>query len=201
MNLHADSPYQDLKIADWQEKTRALVAEHPLKSRELVEVTLKAWDDIFSSAIGTRAFQVGADVFPPPQIMGFLLHELVGLELAHRYPGIWRGAETAGEKDLTYIPDARYSVEIKTSSSRGKIFGNRSYAQEAQTLKKSKSGYYLAINFEKFTPQRKRPGITRVRFGWLDHGDWLGQTAATGQQARLGADVDRFKLLDLLLPK
>lgn len=201
MNLHADSPYWGLEIADWEEKTEALVAEHPLKSQELVEVTLQAWDDIFTSAIGTSAFQVGVDVFPPPQIMGFLLHELIALELTHRYPRAWRGAETASEKDLMYIPDTKYSVEIKTSSSRGKIFGNRSYAQEAQSFKKSKSGYYLAINFEKFTPQRKRPSITRVRFGWLDHGDWLGQTAATGQQARLDADVDRFKLLDLLLPK
>ncbi|MGK7921714.1 MAG: ScaI family restriction endonuclease [Trichodesmium sp.] len=38
-----------------------------------------------------------------------------------------------------------------------------------------------------------------VRFGWLDQDDWQGQVAATGQQARLSSDVERYKLLELPL--
>jgi hypothetical protein len=87
------------------------------------------------------------DLFPRPQIMAYFLHELIPLEFSDRYPGIWRREETSDEKDLVYIPDQWFSVEIKTSSSNGRIFGNRSYTQETQTIKKSKSGYYLAVNF------------------------------------------------------
>jgi hypothetical protein len=133
--------------------------------------------------------------------MGFLIHELVALELANRYHGIWRKAKIACEKDLVYVPDERYSVEIKTSSHKKSIFGNRSYAQKSEKRKKDKSGYYLAINFEKFSDQKLDPGIQLVRFGWLDHEDWTGQVSATGQQAKLSSDVENNKLLKLPLEK
>lgn len=97
------------------------------------------------------------------------------------------------------MTDKHFSFEIKTSSSARSIFGNRSYAQKADTTKKSKSGYYLAINFEKFTKIHQQPSIKLVRFGWLDHEDWMGQAAATGQQARLNRDVELYKLLELPL--
>ena len=164
---------------------------------EVVEVTLKAWSDIFASAIGSKPFAIGTHMFPSPQIMAFFLRELIPLELQERYPGTWRGDAAANEKDLVYLPDDLYSVEIKASSSPKSIFGNRSYAQRGTAQKKSKAGYYLAINFEKFALGRARPEITRIRFGWLDHEDWLGQIAATGQQARLDKEADRYKLLVL----
>jgi len=37
--------------------------------------------------------------------------------------------------------------------------------------------------------------LTRIRFGWLDHSDWAGQVAPTGQQAHLSADVVQNKLI------
>ncbi len=56
-----------------------------------------------------------------------------------------------------------------------------------------KSGYYLAVNFEKFSrTSQVNPGINLVRFGWLDLEDWQGQRAATGQQARLSRDKEGF---------
>ncbi len=128
--------------------------------------------------------------------MAFLLHELIPLEFSERYKGIWRAEQNANDKDLVYIPNNKYSIEIKTSSSTGKIYGNRSYAQEAQTDKKNKSGYYLAINFEKFQSE-KLPKITLIRFGWIDHEDWMGQKAATGQQSRLKSNVENFKMKKL----
>ncbi|SRR5579885_900051 len=194
------SPYDGLPVSEWERLTRQLIAEHPLDSNEIYEVVHQAWNSIFESKIGSKPFQIGVDIFPRPQIIAFLLHELIALEFTYRYPNIWRRDETADEKDLVYIPNEQYSVEIKTSSSARSIFGNRSYAQETTSAKKSKSGYYLAINFEKFTSTR-RPDITIVRFGWLDHSDWIGQTAATGQQARLKPDVERYKLLRLPLNK
>ncbi len=191
------SPYKGLRPEKWLDITRQLVKAHPLKATEVVEVVLATWDSIFDSRMGTGAFHIGKDIFPKPQIMGFFLHELIPLELATRYPKSWRGERTSGDKDIVYIPDDQYSIEVKTSSNPRHIFGNRSYAQEATKNKKVKSGYYLAVNFEKFSDDSKRPNILLVRFGWLDATDWIGQKAATGQQSRLPPDVENYKLLEL----
>lgn len=192
------SPYQGLSVNAWERRTRELIHEHPLDTTEIYEVTVNVWNDIFNSGIGSKPFKIGQDLFPRPQIMAYFLHELVPLEFTRRYPGAWRREETANEKDLVFIPNQKYSIEIKTSSSTKSIFGNRSYAQETENPKKSKSGYHLAINFQKFT-STQQPQIVAVRFGWLDHSDWIGQAAATGQQARLAPDVARYKLLQLPL--
>ena len=191
------SPYAGLPPEKWLEVTRQLVNEHPLKTAEIVDVVLTAWNSIFASSMGTRAFHIGKEIFPKPQIMGFFLHELIPLELAARYPKKWRGERSAGDKDIVYIPNDRLSIEVKTSSNPSHIFGNRSYAQGTTKNKKAKSGYYLAVNFQKFSTSLKRPNILLVRFGWLDSTDWIGQKAATGQQSRLPTEVESFKLLEI----
>lgn len=95
---------------------------------------------------------------------------------------------------MVYIPDDQFSIEIKTSSNKTQIFGNRSYAQIATSNKKSKAGYYLAVNFEKFEKTRKKPKILLIR---LDHSDWIGQKSTTGQQAKLSKETydKKFKTL------
>jgi len=129
--------------------------------------------------------------------MGFFLHEFIALELAARYPKKWRGEESKSDKDIVYIPDTNYSIELKTSSSANRIYGNRSYAQANSKSQKAKYGYYLAANFEKFSQKLTSPAIRLIRFGWLDLEDWVGQKAATGQQARLMPEVEKNKLLEL----
>jgi hypothetical protein len=160
-------------------------------------VVLGSWKAIFQSSIGPRKFRIGKDIFPKPQILGFLLHELIPLEFQSRHPKDWRPEQTAADKDLVHLKEAKFSVEIKTSSSSSSIYGNRSFAQEGGSAKKDKSGYYLAINFGKCTKSTPNPQITGIRFGWLDHSDWLGQKAATGQQARLAPEVESGKLLKI----
>ena len=193
------SPYEGLSVSEWESKTKELIDNHPLDANELYEVVHEVWNDIFESGIGSKPFRIGIDLFPRPQIMAFFLHELIPLELEFRYPMLWRREATTDEKDLVYIPDSFYSIEVKTSSSNQSIYGNRSYTQLGSISKKSKSGYYLAINFGKFTKSNPRPVINLVRFGWLDHEDWVGQAAATGQQARLSREVETYKLLKLPL--
>ena len=168
--------------------------------KDLVDVVLGSWSSIFESVFGAKGYRIGVDIFPKPQVMGFLLHELVALELAARHPDKWRGEQAGDDKDLVYVPDGRFSVEIKTSSDKAHIYGNRSYAQESSSAKKSKTGYYLAINFEKFSKTNHHPKITMIRFGWIDHADWQGQAAATGQQARLDPVVEGAKLVVLYRP-
>jgi len=195
------SPYSGLSVQKWEKRTRQLINNHPLDPKEIYSVVIKVWNDIFNSGIGSKPFRIGSDLFPRPQVMAYFLHELIPLEFAHRYPEKWRREETPDEKDMVYVPDLNYSIEIKTSSSPKNIYGNRSYTQKTTSAKKSKSGYYLAINFQKFlaTERARKPLITRVRFGWLDHNDWIGQTSASGQQARLSPAVEQYKLLELSL--
>ncbi len=191
------SPYNGLDSTKWLEVTKQLIKSHPLEPDEIVEVVLAAWESIFKSKMGTKGFLFGKQIFPKPQIMGFLLHELIPLELSVRYPNEWRGEKDASDKDIVYIPNEYFSIEVKTSSNPNHIYGNRSYAQATTKGKKSKTGFYLAINFEKFSKKIDRPNIRLIRFGWLDSDDWIGQKANTGQQSRLPTEVETCKLLEL----
>lgn len=191
------SPYDGVPVTGWTATTRTLIAQHPLDTAIIYEVAYTAWEAIATSRIGR--FQIGVDIYPKPQILGFLLHELIALDTTHRYPSTWRRDQTITDKDLVYIPNAHFSIEIKTSSSRRHIFGNRSYTQHSTRTQKAKSGYYLAINFDQLTPNTPYPPLRLVRFGWLDYTDWQGQSSATGQQARLNPAAEQFKLLALPL--
>lgn len=189
------SPYDNIAPEQWSAKTRELIDAHPLDMGDVVDIVHTCWAAIFQSHIGGK-FRIGHDIKPKPQFMGFLLHELIPLELQSRHPGEWRPEKSKDDKDLVYIPDPALSVELKTSSHPSKIFGNRSYAQEKDSKGKSKNGYYLTVNFQKFQPQGA-PKLTMIRFGWLDHTGWIGQAAATGQQARLRPESDKAKLQEL----
>ncbi len=213
--MDIQSPYRGVEKSRWSETTRDLIEAHPLDTSEIVEVVLESWASIFKSKIGVSGFTIGKHILLKPQTMGTFIEQLIALEFESRYPDVWHGERTAEDKDLVYVPDTRFSVEIKTSSSTKKIYGNRSYAQESKVGKKSKSGYYIAINFEKFSrttaiplsdtvlpfeessETTSLPRIRLIRFGWLDHTDWVGQAAATGQQASLDTYTEQAKLLTL----
>lgn len=194
----SNSPYLGKHVDQWNEVTEELLKRHPLDQEEIVDVVLQSWRDIFNSKLGPKEFQIGRDIFPQPQIMAFLLHELIPLELSSRHEKEWRRDQFGTDKDLVYVPDERFSIEIKTSSSANGVFGNRSYAQPTQGDKKSKSGYYLAVNFDGFTERTPTtPRIRKIRFGWLDHSDWKGQIAQSGQAATPSKEAKKYKLVTL----
>ena len=190
-----ESPYNGKPQEEWQDITVNLVCNHPLLP-ELADVVLESWNAIFKSKIGD--FYIGKDIFPEPQIMGFFLHDLIALYLSERHQGEYRLGSPHVEKDVHCIDDPDFSFEIKTSSNPTQIFGNRSYAQPASGNEaKSKDCFMLAVNFEKFTPENTRPQIKLIRFGYLEHSDWIAQAAATGQQARLSPETYRNKFVKL----
>jgi hypothetical protein len=194
----ADSPYFGLGVEQWEQVTQDLLKKHPLDTDEIVDVVLQSWGDIFNSKLGPKEFQIGRDIYPQPQIMAFLLHELIPLELESRHSKEWRRDQFGTDKDLVYVADEQFSIEIKTSSSANGIFGNRSYAQPTQADKKSKSGYYLAVNFDGFSGgETVHPRIRKIRFGWLDHSDWKGQAAQSGQAATPSKEAKAHKLVTL----
>jgi len=190
------SPYDGIPTDKWEQKTKELIEKYPLTPDYLVHVVLRSWDSILQTKIADR-LSIATDVRPKPQIMGFFLHEVIAYTIQMDLPSEWRKEKTADDKDVVCIADPNLSLEIKTSSHKNRIFGNRSYAQETITDKKSKSSYYLAVNFEPFDDEGNIPKITLVRFGWIDHTDWVGQSAASGQQARLSTDVETKKLISI----
>ncbi|MWB98316.1 ScaI family restriction endonuclease [Agromyces sp. MMS17-SY077] len=184
----SESPYFDVPDNERQAVTRELLREHPLSGQDVTNAVLDAWEDIFTSTIGVG--RIGIDIFPTPQIMGFLLHELIPLRVSSSHNG-WRKDSEASEKDLVFEPDLRFSTEVKTSSNSNLIYGNRSYGVENSGRgKKAKSGYYIAVNFQSWREAgRNQPRIRRVRFGWIDSTDWIAQTAETGQASSLPSIV------------
>lgn len=193
------SPYDGIPPAEWENRTEELLADYPIPRTEVVEVVLQEWASIFESGIGTNRLRIGEHLFPSPQVMGNYLHELVPYELRRRYPEGWRRDETGADKDLVWVADPdRWSTEIKTSSHKNQVFGNRSYAQ-AGNSKKTKSGFYLTINFEKWSDCHpgELPKVRLIRLGWLDHTDWIPQKAPTGQNARISKEAYAGKLSEL----
>lgn len=192
------SPYENLPDTQWKKVTKKLVNEHPLSSDILIDTVLKAWNGILNTKIADE-LQIGRDIFPTPQILGNYLHELIPVFLEKKYPGQWTRDIEKKDKDLVCVANPYYSIEIKTSSNANNIYGNASYGQEdsASASSKTKDGYYLAVNFEKFNPSNKDfiPRIRKIRFGWLDHSDWHSQNASSGQAATISPTVRDNKLL------
>lgn len=188
------SPYSNKQNNEWESITLKLIEEHPLTEKDIVDVVIDSWDQIFDSKIG--AFNIGKEIMPTPQIMSFLLHELVAHNLSLKYPGEYRVGTEKNEKDVVCEKDIKYSVEIKGSSHPNQIFGNRSYAQpNTKDVIKNKDGYYITINFEKFSKNAEnKPRILLIRFGYIEHNDWIAQNSATGQQARLTPEAYKSKL-------
>lgn len=190
------SPYIWKPVSERAIITQKLIENHPLNVDEIIEVVLRSRNDIFSSAIWSDDFYIWKDIFPTPQIMWFFLHELIPLNLSKIYKWIRSKDKNVSDKDLVYIPDITYSIEIKTSSQKW-LYWNRSYAHEWATSKKDKSWYYLWVNFEKFqnSQEPQKTEINMIRFWRLDHADWSWQAAQTWQQSSLSKDVLNNKLL------
>ena len=190
------SPYANEPEQRWSEITERLINEHPLSNEDIVSAVLEAWEGIMKTSIAGE-LQIGVDIFPTPQILGNYLHELIPVILERRYPGLWARDVQKKDKDLVCVQNPFYSCEIKTSSNANNIFGNASYGQEdsSNSTSKSRDGYYIAVNFEKFNPDNPnfKPRIRKIRFGWLDH----TQGASSGQQASIRPNVrdNKLKLL------
>lgn len=188
------SPYEGLSSDRWKAVTESLIADHPLSQAEILDAVQVAWTNLWQSRIGNEKDGCTlAEVGPPATVVGAFFERLLARELASRYPGRWLPG-AGSQKDLHFVPDERFSIELKTSGQAGfNIYGNRSYAQELQegsVRKKDKSGYYITVNFH-------GQALTLVRFGWIDAGDWKSQRASTGQMAGLDKDVYQGKLAEL----
>ena len=183
------SPYEKKPISDWLEVTNELVSIHPLKPF-IVDLCLKSWESILNGKINTYLNLRIKDMNISPQTLGALLHDVIPEYITKKVDGFKKG--DGKEKDVVCKYNEYFSFELKTSSQKA-IYGNRSYA--ISETGKSKTGYYLTINFEKITSEN--PRILRIQFGWLDHSDWKAQKSETGQQATLTKEAKEYKLITL----
>lgn len=178
-------------------KIRLLEKNTGLDTSKISRLVLDSWEDIFTITDENDKFIIGETVYPKPQIMGFILEVLIAKNFENLDCNEWEFDPTGYSKDITNKNDESLSIEIKTSSSQNRIYGNRSYANPGETSKKSKDSFYLAVNFEKISQEHPHPSITKIRFGYLTHKDWRGQKAASGQQAALPIVTERSKLVEL----
>lgn len=194
-------PYEGKHESEWPYITKQLIEQFPLDMDIIKNIVLESWDEIFTITNKKKDFIIGTTTYPKPQMMGFFLEELITQKINKLDPHTWIPDSTGYSKDLENIKDPKYSVEIKTSSSPRNIYGNRSYGQKGESAKKSKDGYYLAVNFEKFNKKNThfKPEIKLIRFGYLNYYDWNSQKSSTGQQARILAHVEKAKLLPIYI--
>jgi hypothetical protein len=63
-------------------------------------------------------------------MIGTLFERILSLHLEREYAGLWRGCRNVYiEKDLVFVPNQDFSVEVKVSGQKGfKILGNKSYS-------------------------------------------------------------------------
>ena len=192
----SNSPYDGHRVEDWKAITEDLVKAHPLFADEIRTLVTDGWNEVFESRIGSKGLRIGIDITLKGQALGALLHELIPREFADAHPTLWRPEETATDKDLVFIPDDNFSIELKTSSDPNQIRGNKSYVEPPVPGKKLKDGYYLVVNYEKLK-KGKIPNLIQIRFGWLDHCDWQTGESKRGQGATVKALAKEHKLIEI----
>jgi len=181
-------PFVEEKKEDWRQIRDDLISEHPLSLEEIKSTVLTSFKKLLDTKIGDPSdnLKIIKDVSISNQVMGAFLETII-LNEFKKLDDSWRQGSSA-EKDMIYEDDEIYSTEIKTSGQcTTEIFGNRSYSHDSTSAKKSKSGYYITINFH-------NANLFLIRFGWIDHRDWSGQDAPTGQAATLSKDIYKYKL-------
>jgi hypothetical protein len=151
------NPYENANVEQWLDITRELVRKHPL-TPQIVDLCLKSWESILNGKINTYLNMHIREMSISPQATGALLHDVIPEYINKNIPGFRKG--DGREKDIVCEYDDFFSLELKTSSQRS-IYGNRSYAKSESG--KVKSGYYLAINFEKIS--KENPKILLIQLG------------------------------------
>ena len=185
--------YEHKTANEWVAITNKLVKENPITDC-IVDLSLRTWKSILNGNVNSYLNLKISELDLSPQAVSNLFHDILPIYIERNVPN-WKKGTQAHEKDVVYMIDDKYSFEVKVSSSKNAIFGNRSYGQSSGDSKKSKDGYYLAVNIDKLSVDN--PNIRLIRFGWLNHTDWISQKAQTGQRSRLGKGVMdlKFKIL------
>lgn len=137
----------------------------------LVSASLSTMDIIAHSFIGPYPRAIA---LREPQAIGAIFHNLYPYELSKVAGVAVRMGHVKREPDVVIEDAPLYRLEIKSSSSRRGVFGNRSDTQPRATALKEKGAYYLVLNYDKgASAARRSPENLRIRFGFLTPNDWV----------------------------
>ena len=165
--------------------------EFPLNAFEIREIVEESLLDVLESPYGPMELLNGLDIFLTGQTIGNLFQMYFIERLCRMYPGIWREGRQKDEMDVVCIPKPEYSFELKTSSSKSGIYGNRSYTKKGLMTHKDRGGWLLAVNYKRPVPNNPSWKIYKIRFGRVDHADWNGQRSNTGQASSVSPIAKR----------
>ena len=192
-----NSPYANKPLNEWENITKKLVQQFPVKKHEMRTVVEDSFKDYLNLTISEFKLQVGKDIFFLAQATGVIIQKLITLKLSKLQKNTWKDGDKKYEKDVVNINKNQFSFEIKTSSSKSGIFGNRSMGHISKNKTKERSGYYLIINYKLPKEEDKDFQIYKLRFGWIDDNDWKGQNSPTGQQSTISSDCKSYKLVEI----
>ena len=100
-----------------------------------------------------------------------LLDDITDIDLIEYMKEHWSGVGKT-DKDFFKLPKY-FGIELKTSQSKGAT-GNKSYANaEHSENAKSKSAFYIIINYDKPSAPNYTVNNVHAYFGFLDQMDWV----------------------------
>lgn len=142
----------------------------------LRDAVLATWNDIEQASIaGVRLLDVADS-----GVVSNLFHSLLPIKLSSLG---YRKDQDKNEKDLHYITDPKFSIEIKTSTS-ARVAGSVSYIGNGNSTKE-RSAFYLCVFWSK-------EGITSIKFGIVNFEDWnLPKKGSSSASIAIKADVVR----------
>lgn len=162
---------------------------HILPHDVLLRVVNTSWTTLWTTKIGRQplyTFNIDA------QVIGKFFQEIMTHELYAYNPDIWIDPSRPRSVKLPdfVCADPEYSFELKMCSQRGSrhVYGNRCSSEGFVSPNgKSRDGWMMTINY---TDTR----INLIRFGYIHGSDWIGQTSASGNSARLHPEAYASKL-------
>ena len=164
------------------------ILNFPIKEVILKDIVNDSFDELFTSSVGV--LRIGKDIFIPPQAIGVILEKLISNKIIELFPE-WKEGVQKNEKDVVNTQNDFYSFEIKTSSSKSGVFGNRSYGHVSKNKVKNRAGFYLIINYKIPKPNDTSHHIHMIRFGWIEDEDWIAQKSQSGQSASLSVECKK----------
>jgi len=164
---------------------------YPLSKKKIVEVVKESFADFKHGKF--RKMNLGKEVIPEKQVQSGILHELIVASMS-LIKGFREGKQKH-DKDIVFIKNNKFSLDVKTSTNPERIAGNRLTAGRTDYV--NPSGYFLCVNFDPFLKGIKlqKPKLRKIRFGWIDASKWKPQSGR-GQAATLSSET--LQSLELL---
>ena len=157
-----ESPYYGLFSREVGGENPRTLEEYPIAPEDVVQVVLRSWSAIFESTLGD-GFRIGVHIFPTPQIMGtLLLTSLSLLEIEAHTEGRWRACALRPRRTSSTSRMIDSPRRLRLIRSEPHLCQSKLRLESDSPGKKGKSGYYIAVNFDKWPVIETRPAAKQL---------------------------------------